>query len=343
MSHRNSWIVFAILVAASVELCAVGVPRLDIQKLVDSAEVIAIGQVFKQEERPEGTVIHFGGKSYAARQFSNRVRVRAVLKGTCPDQLAIHYALPLEFLGFLPLREGPRILFLVRAGDNYQPIDPFHPDLPATSNSENMPPAPDRQDAATEVFHELADVLASANTPAVTKFEILQKDYAIPTDPYLLSALKRGIAVAMSQEREALQAELLIRGDISQLPAVAEALSSNAVTSEGKSRLLYAIANRLEDPHGLPALRRLASSSDPSVRAATAEALWHLRDPTTTDMLVHMLSDSDPNVRYYVIRALAEVTGQEMWSPSIPEFQQHEGLYMEHWKKWAIEEGFAER
>jgi hypothetical protein len=40
------------------------------------------------------------------------------------------------------------------------------------------------------------------------------------------------------------------------------------------------------------------------------------------------------------VRALADITGENLWGPSIPEFEANERKYIEHWIGWAKDSGY---
>ena len=329
------------MAAFVAELFAVGVPHLDIRELVRSADVVVIADVSEKLSTGTTDVLTIRGREFASWQYASHLIVKATLKGTCAPEITVTYSLPLQFMGYVPLRPGIRMVFLRRNRNIYMPTDPYYPDLPATDlATSTIYPSSDDAVVSTVVFHELANVIASPGAPTSAKLELLQKDYALPTSDYFISALKEGIVHAENEQFKAyLQAQLISRGELGELPEVVDSLAQKALDAAGKYALLYAIGNHIRDARAVPILLPLLRSTDPQTRVAIAEALWHIADSHTMKPMLRALSDSERDVRYYAVRALADITGQQLWGPSIPEFQEHEAKYIQHWKQWAAENG----
>jgi hypothetical protein len=338
MTRKGGFKIGAVVFACVLQALGVGVPHLDITGLVNSADVIVIADVSASKLTGRVSNVHIQNQSFPAHEFAAALQVRRFIKGRCPEELTVQYSLPDTFVGHIRMQTGRRMLFLRREGNGYVIANPYYPDLPAAGDTGLAPQSFD--DPVVAVLHELADVVASPIS-AQDRMLVLQKDYAIPSSDYFTSSVKRGIASAPNpQVREALQAELLMRDDLSELPKISEVLSAGTVTPEGKEYLVYAIGNRLKDPRAVPELLPLLSVRDPAVRVAVAEALWHIADPKTTAKIVRLLDDPERDVRYYATRALADITGENLWGPSIPEFEEHERQYLDHWRQWAKESGF---
>lgn len=333
------------LLALTVLTCfAVGRPHLDIRELVTSSDLIIVADASEKTHVGTAAPLDVRGRVLPARQYSTQLHIRTVIKGSCSRDIAAMYVLPLEFAGYLPLQTGTRMVFLKRSGNSYEPASPYYPDMPATGTALYTDGSKTADEVFARVLNELAGVIASPAVPEQAKFEVLTYDYAIPQDAQFIVALKEGIRNASDQRlRETLQSHLLRRGDLSELSQVTDVLLKNVATSEGKAALLYAIANRLKDSRAVPAVLSLLSSADAGTRVAAAEALWHIADGRATSDLVRSLDDPKYEVRYYAVRALADITGQNLWGPSIPEFKERELVYLQHWKKWADENGFISR
>jgi HEAT repeat protein len=201
-----------------------------------------------------------------------------------------------------------------------------------------MAPLSDKgSDYTTLVEEGLEAVLSSRGSSLSDINEILQIGYALPTTAALLQSLRAGAESEDPYIRRALQRELIVRGDISQLPAVVNFLTSGTATGGEEYPLLYAIASRLNDKRAVPMISPLLRSSDPAKRSAGLQALWHIADAQAIPVLVDHLGDTDDDACYYAVRGLAEITHQNPWGPSPAEFQEHESKYIDHWRAWAAE------
>ncbi len=326
-----------ILLIASVPMFGVGIPHLDLSRVVNSSDVIVIGSFSKPFLNGSGPPMQFRGQSLTTRVFSARLRVSRVIKGECPQELTLSFVLPDTFMGFRGPQPGLRMLFLKREDDTYRFTDPYYPDLPATAFENGLQPI---DDPLTAVLRELANVIEKpmANQD---RYSVLQKNYAIPTSEFLIAAIKRGILSAPDPEtRRALQSELLQRGDLSELKGVSEGLIGGTLSAASKRTLLYAIGNKITSPAATDQILPLLMAKDGEVRTAAAEALWHIANPKTAGDIAPLLDDSESQVRYYATRALAAITGDNLWGPSIPEFEENGGKYVEHWRKWAVSNGY---
>jgi HEAT repeat protein len=125
----------------------------------------------------------------------------------------------------------------------------------------------------------------------------------------------------------------MLRGDLSQVEAAKNLLLKEELPRQDKDRLLYGISE-LTSPAAVASVKPLLSAYDVELRRAAAKALWHIADPEASDVLLAALNDSDRDVRYYAVRALAEIAHQPDWGPGPAEFEDHEGKYLDHWRRW---------
>ncbi len=75
-----------------------------------------------------------------------------------------------------------------------------------------------------------------------------------------------------------------------------------------------AALTRLQDPAGLPALQRLAYSTEPAVRRHLAIVLGELANRETVPLLIHLLDDR-PDIRRAALESLPKVVGQDLGKP----------------------------
>jgi hypothetical protein len=344
MTRVGRFISTILVLGTTVLMQAVGRPHLDLCSLADSASVIVIADVSDSSSTSTSASIGLGGRTLAAREYSTRLHVRTFVKGSGPSEMTVRYVLPVEFVGYVRIQTGLRLVFLKSDRDGFTVANPYYPDLPAVNVTVIGTAMDNEEQVCQAVFHELADVLGSVEASITDKFQVLQISFAIPANAYFISSLKQGVNVATTQQlRLALQAQLLISGDVSEFAEIARELRDNAMPPQSRAGLLYAIGNWVKNPSVVPELTSLAGNHDAALRTAAAEALWHIADPTSKGTLATLLDDSDRNVRYYAVRGLADITGQNLWGPSVPEFQEHEAYYLVHWRQWASSAGYLPR
>ena len=312
---------------------AVGVPHLSIPDLVSSSEVIAIVDVGAPKLIGPGSPITFRAQLVATDTYVIEMVTRKIIKGFVPDHFAMTYLHPKTFIGYRGINVGnPRVVFLRRAGSGYVFADPYHPSLPAT----NLLVGAVDSDPVKAVIVQLANVLVSPTVSRSERNEVQEIDYALPNDEYFLAILRSGLHNLSDPEaRQIVQRQLVLHGDISELPAVTKLLLNAAEIPDQRIGLLYVIGNHVTDARALPMIKPLLDSNDSQVRTAAAEALWHIGSQTALEPAAKALNDSDGQVRYYAIRALADITHQPQWGPSIPEYEENGKKYLDYWLDWA--------
>jgi len=321
--------------AALASRChAVGVPNLKIAQLVALSDVIAIAQVYEVRDAGATAPISFRSELLASEAYVADLDVRLAIKGSAPRHLSVKYGLPNAFIGYQGLRQGTRMVFLRKRGDEFDLADPYHPDLPATTEARL---ALAQGDYVAAVEHEMLAVIASSSTAASQKSEILRFDYALPRDGNTIDALKSGLPNAGDEDlRQRIEGELVHFGDTSELPNIVSLLLRNSATSNQRVWLLYVIGNNVTDPLAIPALQPLLGSTDNPIREAAAQALWHIGHPAAISSLLRALEDPDVSVRFYAVRGCADIANELGWGgPSESEFQGHEQRYLDHWRAWA--------
>src|SRR5437762_10493034 len=293
---------FLMLSAISV---AVGVPHLSIAELVSKSEVIVIAEASEPKLVGPASPVQFRGSLLAAANYSTDLDVKQIIKGKAPQHLSVLYSLPQTFMGYVPVNAGLRIVFLRDVQDHFKLADPYRPSFPACY----APVADGYSDPLRAVVAQLANVLVSPTASRSERNEVLGIDYALPNDEYFLAILRSGLrAISDPEAMQIVQTILLLHGDIGELSSVTKELLSGSEIPNRKPGLLYALGNRVTDVRAVPFVERLLQSDDSQVRAAAAEALWHIGSQAALGPAAKALKDSDPQVRYYAIRALADIT-----------------------------------
>ena len=69
------------------------------------------------------------------------------------------------------------------------------------------------------------------------------------------------------------------------------------------------------------------------MREAATQALWHINDRSTIDLLIKSLDDPDEMVRFYAVLGLSDLVNEFGWGgPTESEFDDHQHKYEAHWK-----------
>lgn len=310
-----------------------GIPNLRIYELAAQSDVVVVADVSNiLPEDPAAT--DSGDIPLSAHRYRAQAVSLYTLVGSCPGEFDVDFTLPEESTGYSSVKPGTRMLFLKKAGTAYYPTSQYYPDLPAVRSE---PGELEGKDAAERVLAELGAVMASADVTLADKWEVLIRSYAIPDDDRsFLADLIAGLRNTSDPDlRRRIQAELIARNDISEFSDVRDALLSNTMSTTQKAVILYDIGQRLKNEKAVPGLKQLLKSSDPEVRVASAQALWHIASASSIGTLAEALKDENPQVRYYAIRALADIVGQPQWGPGPGEYEENEAKYLQHWLDWA--------
>ncbi len=338
MNCRRFCVGLFLCVFMTVPSRSVGIRNLHIDALAEASDVIAVADVLDVKATGAAPPILFHDQQLQARAYACDLHVRRIIKGTIAESVTVKYALPTSFVGYRGLQRGTRIVFLRREEGWYAPVDPYYPDFPAVLS---VPGSKGSQaaanDYATLVVREMVAVIASATASPAEKSQILQVEYALPSNEEVVAAFREGLATTPGPElRERLQGDLIGFGDMNELPRVARLLLTNSATANQKTWLLYVIGNRVKGRSAIPELGPLLRSEDSSMREAAVEALWHIADPVAVPELLRGLRDPDQRVRFYAVRALSDIANEPGWGgPGESEFQEHQQEYLTHWQNWA--------
>ena len=91
----------------------------------------------------------------------------------------------------------------------------------------------------------------------------------------------------------------------------------------------------LKDASAVPALKRLFETKDQRVIKGAAIALRQSGSADALEPLSRLLDNSDGQVRYYAVVGMGEITRQDEWTPTFPEFREHEAKYLSFWREWS--------
>lgn len=338
-TKRSMWLV-VLLGGMTYSSYAVGVPHFTIERVTEEATLILVGDIREIKDLGVARPLQFRGQWLQGNAYSVDISVRRTIKGPILDHITVTYTLPTVYNGYRGLHTGTRIVFLSGQGNTLRLTDPYYPDFPAVPDTvDSETPS---LDPAGSVLGEMLRVLESPEASTSDKYQILGIDYALPANGKTVGALRRALISSTDDPEfaEKVQGELICFGDFSELPSIANLLLEGTATQSGREWLLYTIGNHIKAPQAVPALRSLLRAPDDSVREAATQALWHINDRSTIDLLIKSLDDPDEKVRFYAVRGLSDIVNEVGWGgPSESEFHDHQQKYAAHWKEWAKSRG----
>lgn len=314
-----------LLICISSESQASGRPKFDIDSIAAKSDTVAIVQL-----RAADKVLPSGDLPRPP-EYAMHAQVFRTLKGSVPKTFLLSYVVETRNQAFATPREGTRMVFVSSTNGRFSPADNYYPDLPAVVDG-----CPDlKGDLSAKIRCEIANVISTTGAEP-QKEELLSRDYALPRGDYLITALMDGLKRNTDPTIVSrLQATLLLLDQVSVLPTVTKGLLENRFSPREKQRFEYVIGNNIKDPAALASLRQLSRSSDEELRSAAARGLWHVSSEHAIPDLARLLNDSNAEIRYCAVRGLGDITGQDAWNPSIPEFEAHSEKYLSHWREWA--------
>lgn len=340
MKTKSSIWFVVLLAGMSCSSYATGVPNFTIERVTEEASLIVVGDITEIKDLGVAPPFQFRGKWLQGDAYSADISVRRTIKGPILDHITVTYTLPTVYIGYRNLNTGTRLVFLSGRGNKLRLTDPYYPDFPAVPDTvDSETPS---LDPAGSVLGEMLRVLASPEASTSDKNRILSINYALPANGKTVAALRRALTSSRDDPEfaEKVQGELIYFGDVSELPNIANLLLEGTATQRGREWLLYAIGNHIKAPQAVPALRSLLRAPDDSVREAATQALWHINDRSTIDLLIKSLDDPDEMVRFYAVRGLSDIVNEFGWGgPSESEFHDHQQKYAAHWKEWAKSRG----
>jgi len=324
-------VVSTIILISGSRASGTAIPRFNLEELVSSSELIAVGQVGPTKTVRVG-VVRFPAETVPSQVFSVDVSVLRLVKGECASEITATYSIPSgRTSGYHAIGTGTRIVFLRRDGRELTVTNPYYPSLPASAAT---PGASDANPAA-RVVDELGAVLASETELASSKQQVLDVAYGLPPNELFTASLRRALDTDDLDLRYRVMANLIRRHDLTVLPRATELLLTPDFPESYRSMLDYAIGTSVTDPVSVPLLSRLVHSGYAPTRAAIMQAFWHIGTRSVIPFATKALADPDLKTRYYAVRALADATGQLEWGPSIPEFEENGSKYIQHWLEWS--------
>lgn len=313
---------------ATVVLFATPIPVLDVQQLIDEADLIVVGNVQKLEDRGN-TTVDLSGQRIPARSFVAAIVADRVLKGSA-DAATVQVRFAVTNVPTGQRRITPdmyALFFLKSAGAGYSLVSPYYPSVPAVPVA-----ALDGATPSDRVANVLAAVIDAAGADPRIKITTVHALKTVKSST-AVEALRKTLSRAEGDLRLSASAALLELNDITGLQVAEDALlSESGPRNEILAHNLRYGISVLSDPNAIPSLARLLKSADERTRRAAASALRRVRSAETTSILAAALDDADWEVRYYAVIALAEIAGENAWRPDMDTFRRSEAKYLAYWK-----------
>jgi hypothetical protein len=323
---------FGVFVAACAEACfSYPAKSFSLATLVDNSDIVAIADVHSIRKADAATIT-VDGRDIAATLYRAEAEIEGRVKGVCPDHITIEFYTPDQFVGYPGLAAGRGLVFLKEHGPSFVFTDRHFPVLPAV-DAYIFPNERGPVEASAAV---LGRVLSSPTTSDNDKMMVLVRARGIPETESFVASLHGALSIVTQPSLKCrVRAELISRGESSQVAAATDLLLGPSLLDDERNTLLLAIGNYASGSSSLPALAKLLHLGDPSARRAAAEALWHIASPASIRSLRPSLQDPDEKVRFYVVRAISDIANEPGWGgPSESEFHEHQQKYLAHWEDW---------
>jgi hypothetical protein len=321
------------MIGRSSAAVMVPVPEVTVSDLVARSDVVAVGLIGSVGDAGPASITMPGGTAVTGRTIAGRLAVDQILKG--PRELSevrFDFVQTDDFVGYGTVRlDSYRVVFLKRAGADYQFTSPYQPSVIAVPEARIS--ASNAEDA---VFQVLGAVLRDVKSSANDKREAI---YAMHPGRTPNAEAVKALRPMLADTDPSLQCEaaamLLQSNDVAALPfAEAWLLGERAhpwPTCIGNLR--GGIASGIEDPAAIRSLTGLLRAKALETRRVAADALRHTQSSDAIPALASALDDPDLDVQYSGVAGLSEITGQTNGMPSIPLFKSNPNRYVALWKE----------
>lgn len=330
MFHKKIILILILAVLfASTPIKSTVVRQLDVASLTSQADIITIGQIISVTDRGP-TTLDPGAGPIPATAFEAVLQVDQTLKGTSQEQnLFVDFVLPHMPIGIQGVVSGQYGIFFLAAKQNQLRFtDPMHPSLPAVRNVK-LPPGT----AQDQVTVALGQVLG-AQAPDADLFLALDALGRLETD-LARDTLRQALRSTSGNIHLDVARTLVARNDIAGLESVEAALLHPDGLSSNMFLNLAGSLGGLKEPKSVPALKRLIETNNPYIVKGAAIALRQSGSGDAVEPLSRLLNNSDEQVRYYAVVGMGEITRQDEWTPTYPEFREHGAKYLAYWRAWA--------
>jgi hypothetical protein len=331
MFPKRTTLVFLVaILSASTPTKSTVTRSLDVASLASQADIVVIGQILSVTDRGP-IILDVGGGPLPATAFEAVLHVDQLLKGSPHAQnLFVDFALPQMPIGIQGVVSGQYGLFFLAAFQNQLRFtDPMHPFLPAVRNAK-LPPG----EVLDQVTVALGQVLTAPQVPDADLFWALDALGRLKTN-LARDTLRQALKSSSGDVHLDIARALVARNDVAGLESVEAALLHPTGLSDNMISNLAGSLGGLKDPKSIPALKRLIGTNNSYVVKGAAIALRQSGSPDALEPLSRLLTNSDEQVRYYAVVGMGEITKQDEWTPTFPEFRVHAAKYISYWRDWA--------
>lgn len=308
-------------------------PMIDLATLISNSTLIVTGMVASLETGPPQQVAE-GSQRFGARTVTGTIEVDQAIKGEPKmGPTRFSYLLPETPRGWRSVGLHQYAIFFFGASEKglFHFTSRYYPYIlvaPGTSATGSEP-----IDRVISLLSSTASSSKASDTQRLSAIRILSTVKA----PASVAALRTLLTSGPLALRVAVAAALLRGNDLSGLdlvtnvllqkpPDVPDTIIQDAVASVGWG---------LTSPQAIPKIEELLASSDPEVRRAGTSSLMRIGSPLAIKSLQSELQDSDFQTRYFAVVALAQITHQSEWRPTIGQFRSDENEYLQHWESWS--------
>lgn len=329
MSQFRALLFAVVLTGLPLMLAAAPVPVLRVVDLERDADTIVIGYVDHVDDLGPAALTTDNGAAQG-RLMEATIFVNRTIKGEDATALTVTFFATDQFIGYERITASGdyRMFFLKGSAQPLRFTSPYYASVISAENINLTAQAP-----LDRVFEALGSVANASSAAVPVRMEALYGLHGSP-NAFALRALDRALSDSDGSIRLTAAAGLLASGDVRALPMAVSALNGNdaGASEQALANLAAAISHGVKDRRAVPALGKLLTSGNIEGRRAAAQALRDMRAPAAFDALVASLSDTDRNVRFTAVAALAEMTGETSWLPSMDRFWGNEGPFIEHWR-----------
>jgi hypothetical protein len=174
------------------------------------------------------------GRSVPATLYRAEAEIQGRIKGLYPDHITIEFYAPDQFVGYPGVGAGRGLMFLKAQGPTFVFTDRDFPLLPAA----DAYTFPDEQGPVEAAAAVLGRALSSPATSNSDKMLVLVRARGIPGTGSFMSSLRlAGGTVVQPDLRCRIQAELISRGDTSQVESAVGLLIGSALSRDERETL----------------------------------------------------------------------------------------------------------
>ncbi|MGH9733722.1 MAG: HEAT repeat domain-containing protein [Candidatus Acidiferrales bacterium] len=307
-------------------------PMIDLTTLISNSTLIVTGTVASLEIGSPQQVVE-GSQRFEARAVTGSIEVDQAIKGE-PKMVPTRftYLLPEAPRGWRSVGLHQYAIFFFGASEKglFHFTSRYYPYILVAPGSSATGSEP-----IDRVVSLLSSTASSSKARDAQRLSVIRM-LATVKAPASVAALRTLLTSGPVALRVAVAAALLRGNDLSGLDLVTNVLLQKPpdVPDTIIQDAVAAVGWGLTSPQAIPKIEELLASSDPEVRRAGTSSLMRIGSPLAIKSLQSELQDSDFQTRYFAVVALAQITHQSEWRPTIGEFRTDENKYLGYWERW---------